>query len=50
MATEEDKDYQIDYKARLFKAKTWEEIKMLAENSEYLQEDLAANKLILILC
>jgi len=38
MATEEDKDYQIDYKARLFKAKTWEEIKMFAEKNEYLQE------------
>ena len=38
MATEEDKTYQIDYWARLFKAKTWEEIKMLAEKSEYLQE------------
>ena len=38
MATEEDKNYQIDYWARLFKAKTWEEIKMLAEKSEYLRE------------
>ena len=38
MATEEDKTYQIDYWARLFKAKTWEEIKMLAEKREYLQE------------
>ena len=37
-ATEEDKAYQIDYWARLFKAKTWEEIKMLAEKNEYLQE------------
>ncbi|MBQ8559582.1 MAG: Rpn family recombination-promoting nuclease/putative transposase [Tyzzerella sp.] len=38
LATEEDKAYQIDYWARLFKAKTWEEIKMLAEKSEFLQE------------
>ena len=33
LATEEDKTYQIDYWARLFKAKTWEDLKMLA--SEY---------------
>jgi len=31
LATEEDKRYKIDYWARFFKAKTWEEIKMLAE-------------------
>jgi len=38
LATEEDKTYGIDYWARLFKAKTWEEIKMLAEKNEYMQE------------
>ena len=38
LATEEDKAYDIDYWARLFKAKTWEDIKMLAEKNEYLQE------------
>lgn len=38
IATEEDKAYQIDYWARLFKATTWEEIKMIAKNNEYLQE------------
>ena len=38
LATKEDKEYQIDYWARIFKAKTWEEIKMLAKNNEYLQE------------
>jgi len=38
LATEEDKLYQIDYWARLFKAKTWEEIKMLAKNNENMQE------------
>lgn len=37
-ATEEDKAYHIDYWARLFKAKTWEDIKMLAEKNEYLKE------------
>ena len=31
LATEEDKEFNIDYWARFFKAKTWEEIKMLAE-------------------
>ena len=38
LATEEDKAYGIDYWARLFKAKTWEEIKMLAEKDEYMRE------------
>ena len=38
MATEEDKAYHIDYWARLFKAKTWEDIQMLAEKNEYLKE------------
>ena len=38
LATKEDKAYEIDYWARLFKAKTWEDIKMLAEKNEYLQE------------
>lgn len=37
-ATEEDKTSKIDYWARLFKAKTWEELQMLAHNDEYLQE------------
>lgn len=38
LATEEDKSYGIDYWARLFKAKTWEDIQMLAEKNEYLKE------------
>ena len=38
LATEEDKAFQIDYWARLFKANTWEELKMLAKDNEYLQE------------
>ena len=38
LATEEDKTYRIDYWARLFKAKTWEELKMLAKENEYLNE------------
>lgn len=38
LATEEDKAYQIDYWAKLFKAATWEEIKMIAQKNKYLQE------------
>ena len=38
LATEEDKKYNIHEWARLFKATTWEEIKMLASKDEYLQE------------
>ena len=36
-ATEEDKSSKIDYWARLFKAHSWEELQMLAQNDEYLQ-------------
>ncbi len=38
LATPEDKTYQIDYWAELFKAATWEEIKMLATKNEYISE------------
>ena len=38
LATEEDREYQIDYWAAMFKAGTWEEIKMLTKENEYLQE------------
>ena len=38
LATEEDKAFQIDYWARLFKATTWEEIRMIAKDNEYLTE------------
>lgn len=38
LATEEDKFYQIDYWASLFKATTWEEIKMLASKNKYIEE------------
>ena len=34
LATKEDKLWEIDYWAKLFKATTWEEIKMLAEKDE----------------
>lgn len=38
LATEEDKFYQIDRWASLFKATTWEEIHMLAAQNEYIKE------------
>lgn len=38
LATSEDRDYHIDYWAALFKATTWEDIKMLAEKDKYLNE------------
>ena len=38
LATKEDKQYQIDYWASLFKSRTWEEIKMIAEKNEYMEE------------
>ncbi len=38
LATEEDKQYHIDYWASLFKATTWEEIKMLAQKDSYIKE------------
>lgn len=38
LATKEDKQYHIDDWAQLFKATTWEEIKMLADKNEYLNE------------
>jgi predicted transposase/invertase (TIGR01784 family) len=38
LATDEDKIYQIDRWARLFKATTWEELKMIAKNDDALRE------------
>lgn len=38
LATEEDRRYHIDCWAKLFKAKTWEEIKMIAEEDKALYE------------
>jgi predicted transposase/invertase (TIGR01784 family) len=38
LATEEDKAWKIDYWARLFKATTWEEIKMIAKKDPDLLE------------
>ena len=36
LATEEDRKYGIDYWARLFKATTWEAIKKMAQENEYI--------------
>jgi len=38
LATDEDMSYQIDYWAKLFKASTWEDLKMIAEKNENLRE------------
>lgn len=38
LATDEDRKYHIDYWAKLFKATTWEEIKMLASKDPYINE------------
>ena len=38
IATDEDKAYHIDYWARLFKAQTWEDLKMISEKDENLCE------------
>jgi len=38
LATREDKQYQIDHWASLFKASTWEELKMIAKDNEFLTE------------
>ena len=43
LATEEDRAFRIDYWAKIFKAKTWEDLKMLVKDNEYLEE--AANSL-----
>ncbi|MDE7340347.1 MAG: Rpn family recombination-promoting nuclease/putative transposase [Lachnospiraceae bacterium] len=44
LATEEDKKFQIDHWAKLFKATTWEEITMLASKNNYFNE--ASNTMI----
>ena len=38
LATEEDRFFHIDYWACLFKATTWEEIKMLAQKDSMIKE------------
>ena len=38
LATEEDIKYQLNYGVSLFKSTTWEELRMLVENNEYMKE------------
>ncbi|MBD5476281.1 MAG: Rpn family recombination-promoting nuclease/putative transposase [Lachnospiraceae bacterium] len=38
LVTEEDRLYHLDYWASLFKAATWEEIKMLSQKDSYIHE------------
>ena len=38
LATDEDKEHQIDYWVKLFKAQTWEEVKCMSEKNEYINE------------
>ena len=38
LASQEDKDFQTDSWAALFKSATWEEIKMLAQKNDYIKE------------
>ena len=38
LATREDREWKIDYWASLFKAATWEELKMLAEQSSVMKD------------
>ena len=43
LATDEDTDYSLDYWAKIFKAKTWEDLRMIAtayDNKESFTEDL----------
>lgn len=38
LATKEDREWKIDYWASLFKATTWEELKMLAKQNPILED------------
>lgn len=38
LATEEDRRWKLDYRARLFKTSTWEGLKMLARQGEIFEE------------
>ena len=38
LATEEDKKWNLDFWAKLFKARTWEELRMIAKDNEYFTE------------
>ena len=38
LATDEDKSWSLDFWAKLFKTRTWEEMKMIAKDNEYFTE------------
>lgn len=38
LATQEDKSWSLDFWAKLFKTRTWEEMKMIAKDNEYFTE------------
>lgn len=38
LATDEDKNYKIDHWAKLFKATTWEDLKMIAKSDTYIEK------------
>ena len=38
LATDEDRLCEIDHWARLFKAKTWEDLRMIVEKNQYMNE------------
>lgn len=38
LATKEDKEWNLDFWAKLFKARTWEELRMIAKDNEYFTE------------
>ena len=38
LATEEDRHYEIDRWAKLFKTKTWEDLRMITKNNETMQK------------
>lgn len=56
LATDEDRLYQIDYWASLFKSATWEEIKMIAKDNTHIADaasavyQLTQNELIRLQC
>ncbi|MCI7130073.1 MAG: Rpn family recombination-promoting nuclease/putative transposase [Lachnospiraceae bacterium] len=41
LATDEDRLCEIDHWARLFRAKTWEDLRMIAEKNQYMNEAAA---------
>ena len=52
LATEEDRLYKIDQWAKLFKAKTWEELKAMATTDQYMESavntmyELSADRMV----